>query len=138
MSADPDNFFSNQAMEIIVSDSGDYAQTIEAGLQWLPLKDEIKTIVRQVYEKQGFIAAQIEIINALEEYSKENYYIPPDMAMRYLWVNNVEKALDWLEKGYDIHDQQMTYIYVAFRKNELIKDNPRFIKLLKKMNLPIN
>ena len=137
LSADPDNFFSNQAMEIIVSDSGDYAQTIEAGLQWLPLKDEIKTIVKQVYEKRGFIAAQNEIINALEKYSKENYYIPPDMAMRYLWVNNVEKALDWLEKGYDIHDQQMTYIFVAFRKNELIKDNPRFIALLKKMNLPV-
>ena len=137
LSIDPDNFFSNSVMELLAFDIGDHKQTIESGLQWLPLKDEIKTIVRQVYKKQGFIAAQNEIIKALEEYSKENYYMPPDMAMRYLWVNNVEKALDWLEKGYEIHDQNMTYIYAIFRKNELIKDNPRFIAILKKMNLPI-
>jgi tetratricopeptide (TPR) repeat protein len=137
LSIDPDNFFSNAIMEGVAYAIGDYERSIETGLQFLPLEKEIKTTVKQICKKQGFIAAQNEIINALEEYSLGNYYMPADMGMRYVWVKDVEKALDWFEKGYKIHDQNMTYIYAVYRTNELIKDNPRFKELLKKMNLPV-
>ena len=137
LSIDPDNFFTLTILELVSFANGNYERTIDAGLQWLPLGDEIKTTVKQIYKEEGFIIAQNEIIIALEKYAKNNYYIPPDMAMRYVWVTNVEKALDWLERGYEVHDQQMTYIYTFFGANESIKDNPRFIAILEKMNLPL-
>jgi tetratricopeptide (TPR) repeat protein len=133
----PGNFFALRNMEITARYLGDSLRSIEAGLQRLPLGDEIKTAIKQIYEEKGFTAAQKEIIIALEEHSKENYWRPMDLAMRYPWVNNVEKALDYLEKGYDTHDQWMPYI-VGWKRNESIRNHPRYIALLKKMNLPVN
>jgi hypothetical protein len=115
----------------------DSLRSIEAGLLHLPLGDEIKTTVKQIYEEKGFTAAQNEIIYALEEYSKENYWRPLDLAMRYSWVNDVEKTLAWLEKGYEIREQQMSYIG-GWKKVESIRNHPRYIALLKKMNLPVD
>jgi hypothetical protein len=54
----------------------------------------------------------------------------------YLRVENKEKAIEWLEKGYEIHDPNMPYISTNFSNYDLLKDDPRYIDLLKKMNLP--
>jgi TolB-like protein/Tfp pilus assembly protein PilF len=134
----PGEYFASSGMELILAVRGDSLGSIEAGLQWLPLEEESKTTVKKIYDEQGFFAAQKEIIDALEEYSKENYFTPLEMANRYIGIlNNIEKGIDWLEKGYELHDQQMPYIYIVFRENELIKNHPRYIALLKKMNLPL-
>jgi hypothetical protein len=42
--------------------------------------------------------------------------------------------MDCLEKGYEIHHPSMPYVG---DKWDQLKDNPRYIELLKKMNLPI-
>jgi hypothetical protein len=63
--------------------------------------------------------------------------LPIDMAFRYLMVNEHEKALDWLEKGYKVRDQSMPYIATDLYFTRDLSDNPRFIALLEKMNLPI-
>lgn len=135
----PGEYFASSGMELMLAVQEDSLGSIEAGLQWLPLEEESKTTVKQIFNEQGYFAAQKEIINALEEYSRENYFTPLEMASRYIWIlNNIEKGIDWLEKGYEMHDQQMPYIYIVFRENELIKNNPRHIALLKKMNLPVD
>jgi TolB-like protein/Tfp pilus assembly protein PilF len=133
----PGDFFATRNMEQTARYMGDSLRSIEAGLQWLPLGDEIKTTIKQIYREKGFTAAENEIINALEEYSKISYWRPLDIAMRYSWVNNVEKTLDWLEKGYEIRDQWMTYIG-GYKRIESIRNHPRYIALLKKMNLPVD
>ena len=50
--------------------------------------------------------------------------------------NQQEKALDWLEKGFEIHDPNMPYIATGFSNFDQLHDNPRFIAILEKMNLP--
>ncbi len=137
LKTNPDDFFALRNMEITALYMGDTLRSIEAGLQWLPLGDENKTTIKQIYEEKGFTTAENEIINALEEYSKESYWRPLDLAMRYSWVNNVERTLDWLEKGYEIREQQMSYIS-GWKRIESIRNHPRYIALLKKMNLPLD
>jgi hypothetical protein len=53
---------------------------------------------------------------------------------RYMELNQYEQALDWLEKGYEIHHPSMPYIGGRWNK---LQDYPRYVELLKKMNLPI-
>ena len=47
-----------------------------------------------------------------------------------------DDALNWLEKGYEIHDQDMPYAFLPAALAEL-GSNPRFIQLAKKMKLPV-
>jgi hypothetical protein len=45
--------------------------------------------------------------------------------------------MDWLEKGYEIHHPGMPYISTWSYDIDQLKQNPRYINLLKKMNLPL-
>ncbi len=135
--ADPEHFLAAMMMEGAAFFEGDYEKALEAGLQVQPLDSEVKATIRQIFKEQDYIASVNAMLYSLEEYTQKNFYSPVDMAFRYSIINNVEKMLEWLERGYDIHDQQMAYTYSNFGAMETIKDHPRFIEILKKMNLPI-
>ena len=42
--------------------------------------------------------------------------------------------MNWLEKGYEMHDPQMIYITTKMYHFEPLFDNPGFIVLLRKLN----
>ena len=58
-------------------------------------------------------------------------------ARNYLEINKCDKAMDWLEIGYEIHNPNMTYISTKRYDVDQLKENPRYIALLKKMKLPL-
>ena len=60
-----------------------------------------------------------------------------DMAMRYIYANLPDKAMDWLEKGYEMHDPTMPYITTHCFNLDPLFSNPRFLDIVKKMNLPL-
>jgi tetratricopeptide (TPR) repeat protein len=116
--------------------NGDYERAFETGLKIFPMEVEAKIAIKETFEEKGFFETYEEMCNTLEENAQEDYILPYLMAITYYMLNNGEKVLDWLEKGYEIHDQNMPYMYADFADFEPIKDDPRFIELLKKMNLP--
>ena len=59
------------------------------------------------------------------------------MAINHITGNQQDIAMDYLEKGYEIHDPQMPYIASGGYPFHSLYDNPRFSAILKKMNLPL-
>jgi len=53
---------------------------------------------------------------------------------RYIKLKDYDKAMDYLEKVYEMHDMNMFYL-ATNRYYRYLKDNPRYHNLLKKMNL---
>ncbi len=45
--------------------------------------------------------------------------------------------MDWLEKEFELHFPSMPYISTWNYDLDQLKENPRYIELLKKMNLPL-
>jgi serine/threonine-protein kinase len=136
--ADPGNFIAAWILEQAAYFNGDYQKAFEAGKQVLSLEVEAKAAIEKTFEEQGYLTAYQEIVSSMEEAAQEGYVLPFDMAWRYRMVNNPEKVLEWLEKGYEIHDPNMPYIYADFADYEPINNNPRLIELLKKMKLPLH
>ncbi|MCH8305493.1 MAG: hypothetical protein IIB94_10240 [Candidatus Marinimicrobia bacterium] len=62
---------------------------------------------------------------------------PTDIAGDYIWLKDYEKAIDWLEKGFEERDYWMTFLNTdpLYQEPELLK-NKRFQAILKKMNFP--
>ena len=53
-------------------------------------------------------------------------------------AQNYSTAMDWLEKTYEAHDAVMPYIGTSWFSEGPFKINdPRFNKLLERMNLPL-
>jgi len=57
-------------------------------------------------------------------------------AQDYIRAGDMDRALDWLERGYDRRNQNMPYISVA-PIFDSVRQHPRFRALLQRMNLPM-
>jgi tetratricopeptide (TPR) repeat protein len=62
---------------------------------------------------------------------------PSDIATFYTMAGEKDKAIEWFEKGLEVHDPLLPYLGLpAFV--DLLGDEPRYQELLRKMNLPID
>jgi hypothetical protein len=59
------------------------------------------------------------------------------MAPRYIMANQPDKAMDWIEKGFEQHDPVMTYIATKIFNLDPLFNSLKFIDIVKKMNLPL-
>jgi serine/threonine-protein kinase len=59
---------------------------------------------------------------------------PWNIAMEYIMAGEKDRALEWLEKGFELHDPNMAYL--AFPCFDNLRSDPRFQDLVRKMNLP--
>jgi peroxiredoxin family protein len=94
--------------------------------------------MKKAFKEQGYTAAFEIYIGVKEEIAKEGFMEPCFMAMDYMRVKKYDKVLDWLEKGYEIHSPMMPYNGSADFRSDELNNNPRYIELLKKMNLPLD
>ncbi len=137
LAIDPENFFAYNIMDIAAFNCKEYDKALEALKVILPFEDNVMRDIERIYSEQGFIVAYEEVVYQMELLAQNSFIIPFDMAVRCNLVNQNEKALDWLEKGFEIHDPNMPYITAGFARFDQLYDNPRFIAILEKMNLPL-
>ena len=103
----------------------------------LPLGKEAIIAIQKTFDEQGYLDALEDALHAMEEVAQNSYVQPIFMAWLYLDLNNPEKAMEWLEKGYEMHDPVIPYAFTGIAHYDLLEGNPRFINLLNKMNFPL-
>ncbi len=125
----------NTAQFMLHYQNGDWEKWIEAWGNKVKghWNEEARETVINVFLEQGHVAGLNEMLKMNEKYgNKECLMSEGVIAERYIYLNDYEKAIDHLEKGYEMR----AIPYVATNKfYEILKDNPRYIELLKKMNL---
>jgi len=137
---DPGNIMGNNGILFAAFRCKEYSKVIKADSHILPLysfsEDDIKEI-QMIYKEEGFFKAYEEILTHLEVFAEKYPVSPFELAYRYLMADKPEKAIDWLEKGYELHDPVMTYIGTTMFNFDPLFDNPRFISIVEKMKLPL-
>ena len=102
----------------------------------LRAEEDVIAGIDRIYVEQGFFAAYETMVQLMEERAQNEYINPYEFSVRYSLLGQYEKAMDWLEKGFELRDQNMPYIATGFFSDSLFS-NPRFIAIMKKMNLPM-
>jgi len=137
LSIDPGHHFATYELEGSHYYNGDYQKSIEIITQWLPDEGNIRSDLKKAFEEQGYSAAIEIFIGIKEEIAKEGFMLPYFIAKDYLRIEKYDKVLDWLEIGYEIHSPMMPYIGGVDLRSDQLNDNPRYIELMEKMNLPL-
>jgi serine/threonine protein kinase/Tfp pilus assembly protein PilF len=97
------------------------------------LHDVAEAIEKGVKEG-GSEKAFIYMAEALESKFQADYWVPAEIAWRFVQAGDKNKALDWLEVGYEKRDQNMPYL--CWPLFDPIRDEQRFQEIARKMNLP--
>jgi Flp pilus assembly protein TadD len=74
-----------------------------------------------------------QILQDLEELSKQRYVSPANRAAVYLGLGEKEKALDWLEKAYEDRDPIFWWID-GDQLYDSVRNEPRFQALVQKID----
>ena len=139
VAVDPGHIMANNAITMAAYMSKEYDKVLTAEKYLLPFligEDAFKEI-EVIYGERGIALAYDEIMKHLEEYAQNNPISPVDMAYRYIIANQPDKAMDCIEKGFEIHDPAVIYIATKMLNLDQLFKNPRFIAICEKMNLPL-
>jgi len=139
LSIDPDN---SVAFEIV---AGAYLKTGDT-LKWYEKyrkrvywsNEQYLVHLDSLFNKDGYFAVIEERIKVNEEvYRKGGSISYTGQAGRYLIAGNYDKAMDYYEKAYEENFWMLAYVSLAVINHPELKDNPRYVALLRKMNLPL-
>jgi tetratricopeptide (TPR) repeat protein len=97
---------------------------------------EGRETVLKTFHEQGHIAAIEEMFRMNDRYGDACYMSGGVKAERYVKLGNIDKAMESLETDLKEREGGLPYISPRYPYYELFKDNPRYIAILKKMNLP--
>jgi hypothetical protein len=114
---------------------GDYKSALNSWLDEFYLDEDARQTVLNTYDEKGYkMAAQV----LAEETKKSIANIPSSVAYIYASIGNNSKAMDFFELAYEEKDANLPYIGRSMLLDGPFKiDDPRFVALLKKMNLPL-
>ena len=74
------------------------------------------------------------VLDRLLALAQQRYVPPTSIAAVYVGLGDNAKALDYLERAYDVRDLRLSFMKIDYRWNPL-KNEPRFQTLLKTMKL---
>jgi serine/threonine-protein kinase len=134
---DPGNLMGNTLIEFAAFYRREYDKGIEASRHVLSDKGVDFKEVERIYGETGYFTAYKEILRQLELLAQTEYVQPFELVFRYMIVDQPDKAMDWIEKGFEVRDPVMPYLGTQGFFCEPLFDNPRFIEFLHKMNLPL-
>jgi TolB-like protein/Tfp pilus assembly protein PilF len=139
LAAYPENKAAYNMIELAAYQLKEYDKVINAVKYTLPfsIEEAAFEVIKRIYSESGFVPAYEKIMKQLEEFAQNNPVSPMDMAIRYIIANQPDRAMDWIEKGFELHDPVVTYITATGRFFEQLFGNSRFIALCEKMNLPL-
>jgi TolB-like protein/DNA-binding winged helix-turn-helix (wHTH) protein/Flp pilus assembly protein TadD len=133
---DPDFWFAHHFAASAYIDKGMYAEAIVEARRAQTLSAESSqpaSLLGYALAKSGNEPAARSELEALLKLSTERYIPPYHIAFIYNGLNDRDKTLEWLEKGYQQRDPRMVFLKVEPKWNNL-RNEPRFIDLLQRMN----
>jgi TolB-like protein/predicted Ser/Thr protein kinase len=86
------------------------------------------------YAQGGYVEAMKRAAEALIARLPEAYSMPSDIATCYAMAGEKDKTIEWLEKGFEVHDPALPYLSLPCY--DIVRDDPRFQELLRRMRLP--
>lgn len=133
----PESYFVGHRLYRALENVGEYEKAFELEEMDLKFEKDIIKSIDIIFKEQGRNAAYEQISNLYELQAQDSYVQPLLRADRYYKLGQYKKAMDWIEKAYEIREPNMPYLATGAIGFSDLHDNPRYIALLKKMNLPL-
>ena len=87
------------------------------------------------YGRAGQREKAIQVLQAMIERRRTQFAPAATIAFIYQGLGENDHAFEWLEQSFEDHDPHLTHLY-AYPEWDLLRPDPRFKTLLKKMGFP--
>jgi len=137
ISIDPFSFFAHHVLEIVSYGTGNAEGFMKAIRFVFPFDEEVYDSIEEKIAQEGLQEGYTEVVRNLEELEQSHFLVPVHMATRYVRIGEYDKAMEQVELGYAIHDQNIPYIVSGFNKLDPLFGEPRFQEIVATLGLPL-
>jgi serine/threonine protein kinase/Tfp pilus assembly protein PilF len=134
----PDDLVANMVLWYAFGAKGMHKEALAAARVYLKAgygDRAVDEALERGFAEAGYEEAMRRAAQPLIAHSHKGYVSPMDIASLYVEAGETSRAVDWLEKGYEVRDQSMPYI--GWPPFDPLRSDPRFQALARKMNLPV-
>jgi len=71
--------------------------------------------------------------DVLAEPARQKLALPTNLAIVYIYADDRDRSLEWLERAYEARDPNMPYLGLPIYDS--LRSDPRFQDLLRRMNI---
>jgi TolB-like protein/DNA-binding winged helix-turn-helix (wHTH) protein len=114
---------------------GEVIAALEADIAHLGRRSASIAFLAEAYGRSGKKDKARKLLNELNETARHGYVSPFLLAGVYVGLEERDRALTWIEKGYEDHDEWAIFMKTAAGLDSL-RDERRFQAVLKRMNFP--
>ncbi|MDW3652760.1 MAG: adenylate/guanylate cyclase domain-containing protein [Bacteroidia bacterium] len=133
---DPNNILNYRFLESCYVEFEEYDNAFEMQKKINYSDPQACQALDEGYANKDYSQAMLALAQSREELSKKQFVQPVWVALAYLKAGLNEKVIQWLEQAFQMHDQDLPYVFIAKEFAPFMQDQ-RFIQIAKKMNLPI-
>jgi tetratricopeptide (TPR) repeat protein len=138
VSIDPKFWFAHNNIMRPAYLMGDYEKWIQAWMDKVRWSDQSKASVRTAFDRGGHLEAVREMFRLNELYYPSDCFMDDGVkAERYMYLGEEEKALDHFERIIEADPLEGAYLGTNLHFYDQLKDQPRYIALLEKLDLPL-
>jgi serine/threonine protein kinase/tetratricopeptide (TPR) repeat protein len=134
----PDEPIAHFMVMLTESVGGRHAEAVAAGNAYSNVvygDMAVEKAIDQGWAQGGHREAFRRIVTALVERFRTSFALPGDIALFCMAAGEHDQAIEWLEKGFEIHDPSMPYI--GMPTYDPLHSDPRFQDLVRRMRLPV-
>jgi TolB-like protein/tetratricopeptide (TPR) repeat protein len=132
---DADSLFLREVRWRALHQKGAYPEALAEARALFADDAEVVDALSSGYSAGGYTEANRRAAETLARRSTSGFWEPEHLAILYAFAGQKQRALDWLDRGYDTHHSMMGFIGIDPHWDAL-RSEPRFQELLRKLNLP--
>ncbi|MDB4306283.1 protein kinase, partial [bacterium] len=133
----PDNPVALGVLWFAATGNGQHTEAFAAAKAYLNVcfaDPALEEALEQGWDQGGFTEAMRRVATALAQRFSTSFALPADIAAFFAMAGEHDEALEWLERGFEVHDPGMPYIDMPVY--DTLRSDPRFQDLRRRMNLP--
>lgn len=134
---DPNNILNHRIIETYYFQAEEYdkAFDIQKKIQY---SDQVSCkAMEEAYADGDYLKAMLALARSKATLSKQGFVAPVWVALAYNRTGLYEEAMQWLERAFQMHDQDLPYVFIV-KEFTTLKHDPRFTQIAKKMDLPFD
>ena len=111
---------------------GMFAEVLVQQMAWYADVGDTQ-VVAALDRGTNYMETLYDVAEILATRGRGAYHSPSNIVLLYVCAGRKDKALDWLEIGFEQRDPDMPYMRIP--TNDPIRDDPRYQAVLRRMNL---
>ena len=131
----PDNPVALQGFYMSLAPKGMDKEALGAVKDYLKIYEipDLDSILDRGFAEAGFPGAVRRAAEVLAERARKHLVVPTDVANMYIYADDRERAMEWLERAYEARDPNLPYLRLP--AYDPLRADPRFQSLLRRMKL---